>query len=32
VRRHLLGIFEQTAVEQIDGDPRRRETCGTRCW
>ncbi len=23
VRRHLLRVFEQPAVEQIDGDPRR---------
>src|SRR5271168_5028882 len=25
VRRHLLRVFEQAAVEQIDGDPRRSE-------
>ena len=25
VRRHLLGVFQQPAVEQIDGDPGRPE-------
>jgi len=31
VRRHLLGVFEQAAVQQIDGDAGSRGSCGSRC-